>query len=446
GRLRPVRARREGDRARRRGRAVGRPGRVRDHRAGGEHARPQAELLPRGRPELLHRDVGDVPRRDLPAVRPAQHRRPGRSERDGRISAADRGEDRRSRSRPGVPRRHEVLWAEREDRRRAPGLGHDDRRQAGSGVRARRRPRFAVESAARRVRPQHFQRGGEGLMTLTRRSAPRPEAAEHTTRLRPGVLAVSLAVLLAAVVFSLLAGSGELGWQRVLGEIWAQLTGGLYPLAEREAAIVWELRMPRVLLAGLVGAALAGAGAAFQGVFRNPLAEPYLLGAAAGAGMAATMVVVFAPAVTTWVVGPLPAAAFAGALLGVGLSWVLGRSAGGSGTAGLLLAGVAVTAFLTAVQTFVQQLNTDTIKQVYTWTLGGLNISGWTDVLVALPYIALAAVVLVAAARLLDVLTLGDAEAASLGLRPGRIRLVLLAAASLATAAAVSVSGLIGFV
>jgi len=283
-------------------------------------------------------------------------------------------------------------------------------------------------------------------MTLTRRSAPRPEAAEHTTRLRPGVLAVSLAVLLAAVVFSLLAGSGELGWQRVLGEIWAQLTGGLSPLSEREAAIVWELRMPRVLLAGLVGAALAGAGAAFQGVFRNPLAEPYLLGAAAGAGMAATMVVVFAPAVTTWVVGPLPAAAFAGALLGVGLSWVLGRSAGGSGTAGLLLAGVAVTAFLTAVQTFVQQLNTDTIKQVYTWTLGGLNISGWTDVLVALPYIALAAVVLVAAARLLDVLTLGDAEAASLGLRPGRIRLVLLAAASLATAAAVSVSGLIGFV
>ncbi|MFD2399470.1 FecCD family ABC transporter permease [Prauserella oleivorans] len=144
--------------------------------------------------------------------------------------------------------------------------------------------------------------------------------------------------------------------------------------------------------------------------------------------------------------GPLPLAAFAGALAGVGLSWLLGRSAGGSGTATLLLAGVAVTAFLTAIQTFVQQLNTDTIKQVYTWTLGGLNVTGWTDVWLALPYIALAAVVLTAASRLLDVLTLGDAEAASLGLHPGRVRLVLLAAASLATAAAVAVSGLIGFV
>ncbi|WP_372440460.1 FecCD family ABC transporter permease [Prauserella cavernicola] len=274
----------------------------------------------------------------------------------------------------------------------------------------------------------------------------RSRSRAATTRLRPRAVALALAVLLAAMVFALVAGSGELGWQRVLGELGAQLTGTTSPLSEREAAIVWELRMPRVLLAGLVGAALAGAGAAFQGVFRNPLADPYLLGAAAGAGMAATMVVVFAPVVTGWLIGPLPLAAFAGALGGVALSWLLGRSAGGSGTATLLLAGVAVTAFLTAVQTFVQQLNTDTIKQVYTWTLGGLNVTGWRDVWVALPYIALAAVVLCGSARLLDVLTLGDAEAASLGIRPGRVRLVLLAAASLATAAAVAVSGLIGFV
>ncbi|MEU6644183.1 iron ABC transporter permease [Saccharomonospora sp. NPDC046836] len=266
------------------------------------------------------------------------------------------------------------------------------------------------------------------------------------TRLRPRALALALVALLAALVFALVADSGGLGWQRVLAEIVAQLTGGTSPLSEREAAIVWELRLPRVLLAGLVGAALAGAGAAFQGVFRNPLADPYLLGAAAGAGMAATVVVVFAPAVTGWLIGPLPLAAFAGALGGVGLSWLLGRSAGGSGTATLLLAGVAVTAFLTAIQTFVQQLNTDTIKQVYTWTLGGLNVTGWHDVWIALPYIALAAIVLCACARLLDVLTLGDAEAASLGIRPGLVRLVLLAAASLATAAAVAVSGLIGFV
>ncbi|WP_407690014.1 iron chelate uptake ABC transporter family permease subunit, partial [Saccharomonospora iraqiensis] len=96
--------------------------------------------------------------------------------------------------------------------------------------------------------------------------------------------------LLAVSVFAIVVGSGELGGHRVLAEIVAQVTGGVSPLSEREAAIVWQLRAPRVLLAAVVGAALAGAGAAFQGVFRNPLAEPYLLGAAAGAGLGATIV------------------------------------------------------------------------------------------------------------------------------------------------------------
>jgi iron complex transport system permease protein len=129
----------------------------------------------------------------------------------------------------------------------------------------------------------------------------------------------------------------------------------------------------------------------------------------------------------------------------VGLSWLLGRSAGG-GAAVLLLAGVAVASFLTAVQTFAQQLNTDTIDEVYTWMLGGLSTAGWHEVLLTLPYIALAATVLWMCGRLLDVLAVGDDEAASLGIRPARVRLIVLLAASLATAAAVAVSGLIGFV
>jgi iron complex transport system permease protein len=263
--------------------------------------------------------------------------------------------------------------------------------------------------------------------------------------LSPVTLVVAVLVLLVVSAGATLIGAAGLGWTRVAREVFAQLTGGTSPLSAQEAAIIWQLRVPRVVLAGLVGAALAVAGAAFQGVFRNPLADPYLLGAAAGAGMAATVVVVAAPASTGWVVDPLPLAAFAGALGGVGLSWLLGRSAGG-GTAVLLLAGIAVAAFLTAVQTFAQQLNTDTIQQVYTWMLGGLTTAGWHDVLLTLPYIGTAAVVLCLAARLLDVLAVGDDEAASLGVRPGRVRLVVLLAASLATAAAVAVSGLIGFV
>lgn len=267
------------------------------------------------------------------------------------------------------------------------------------------------------------------------------------TRLRPLVLSCALALLLAVVLGSVLLGAVDLGIGRVLGEIGAELTGGRSPLGTQESAILWQLRVPRVVLGTLVGAALAGSGAAYQGVFRNPLADPYLLGAAAGAGMAATIVVVGFPALTATngYVGALPAAAFAGAIGGVLLTWALGRSAG-RGTATLVLAGVAVTAFLTAVQTFVQQLNTDTLQRVYSWVLGGLATTGWHDVLLALPYIGVGTAVLCLSARRLDVLALGDDEAAALGVRPGRTRLVVLGAASLATAGAVAVSGLIGFV
>jgi iron complex transport system permease protein len=141
---------------------------------------------------------------------------------------------------------------------------------------------------------------------------------------------VALLILALAMLMSTLVGAASLGWSRVLQEIYAQITGGVSPLSSREAAILWYLRVPRVVLAGLVGAALAISGAAFQGVFRNPLADPFLLGAAAGAGLGATIVVVSAPSVTAWGISPLPLAAFAGALGGVGLSWAISQSASGT--------------------------------------------------------------------------------------------------------------------
>lgn len=253
-----------------------------------------------------------------------------------------------------------------------------------------------------------------------------------------------VAALVLALLAAVLLGAAELGWQRVLAEIAAQLTGGHSPLSEREAAILWELRVPRAVLGALVGSALAVSGAAFQGVFRNPLADPYLLGSAGGAGLAVTAVLVLVPqaAGTT---GLAQAAAFAGALGGVGLTWLLGRSAGGD-AATLVLAGVAVGAFLTAGQTFLQQLRLEDLQQVYLWIMGRLSPTGWREVLLVLPLLVVSAVVLCACGRLLDVLGVGDEEAAALGVHPGRARAVVLVAASLATAAAVSVAGLIGFV
>ncbi|MDH4177127.1 MAG: iron ABC transporter permease, partial [Thermoleophilia bacterium] len=217
-------------------------------------------------------------------------------------------------------------------------------------------------------------------------------------------------------------------------------------LTPTEESILWELRLPRVALAALVGGMLASAGATYQGVFRNPLADPYLLGVAAGAGLGATIAIAYAP---DGVRGQrlLPLAAFLGASVAVVLAYAVGRSAGRARDAAtLVLAGVTVASFLTAAQTFVQQRNTDTLQQVYSWILGGLPTSGWSDVLLVLPYVALAAAVIVALRRVVDVLNLGDDEAASLGVNVRRMRLALVVAATLGTAAVVAVSGLIGFV
>lgn len=257
-------------------------------------------------------------------------------------------------------------------------------------------------------------------------------------------VALGVAVLVVAVLAGLLVGPVRISAGEVLR--WLVAFGrsptGMSP---QDAAILGDLRMPRVIVGGLVGASLAASGASYQAVFRNPLADPYLLGAAAGAGLGATIAVAYGPSGA--VEFTVPAAAFVGALTGVGLAYGLGRSGlGGRTSTSLVLAGVAVASFLTSVQTFLQQQRSDTLRQVYTWILGRLGTAGWADVRLALPSVLLAVVTLISVRRLLDVIAVGDVEATSLGLHVNRLRLVVVVAASLATAAAVAVGGLIGFV
>jgi len=265
-------------------------------------------------------------------------------------------------------------------------------------------------------------------------------------RLTPAALAWACGALGVAVAVGVALGPVELAPVAVGRELLdrlplVSLESGL---TEREAAVLWQLRVPRVVLGGLVGGTLAMAGASYQGVFRNPLADPYLLGVAAGAGLGATIIIVadLGPAVL------LPVAAFAGGLVAVVATYALGRI-GGAGrhtTATLVLAGVAVASFFTALQTLAQQLATDTIREVFSWILGRLTTVGWTEVLTLLPFVIVSGAVLIAHGRHLDLLAVGEEEAASLGLPAARVRVVVVVAATLATAAAVSVSGLIGFV
>jgi len=274
-------------------------------------------------------------------------------------------------------------------------------------------------------------------------------ALPRPTGLRWYWLLGAVAVLVAATIVGLVVGAVDLAPQRVLAALLDRLPlvaveSGLTPVQE---SVLFELRLPRVLIAAVVGGALALAGASYQGVFRNPLADPYLLGAAAGAGLGATIVLVYAPGMTVGGAGVVPAAAFAGAICGVGLAYGLGATTGRSGgTATLLLAGIAVASFLTAIQTFVLQSRTEALQRVYSWILGQLGAASWSDLGLVLPYVLISTGTLLLHGRLLDVLAVGDDEAASLGIRAQRVRLTVLVAASLATASAVAVSGLIGFV
>ena len=196
----------------------------------------------------------------------------------------------------------------------------------------------------------------------------------------------------------------------------------------REWTIIWDIRMPRVVLAALVGSMLSLSGASYQGVFRNPLVDPYLLGVAAGAGLGATLVFTLnRTGSSTWIIDPLPLSAFAGGLLAVLVTYVVGTAFGGQKSAStLVLAGVAVTALATAVQTFVLQRHTDVVRQVYSWILGRLSSATWGDVRLVLPYVVVSSAVLFLHRRLLDIMRVGDDEATALGASVNRVRIVVV--------------------
>lgn len=219
-------------------------------------------------------------------------------------------------------------------------------------------------------------------------------------------------------------------------------------LTDTQWAIVWQIRAPRVVLAALVGSTLSIAGASYQGVFRNPLVDPYLLGVAAGAGLGATIVItIHRSGTSSWIIDPLPLIAFGGGLIAVFVTYLVGTTGKGERSSiSLVLAGVAVTSLATAAQTFLLQRNSDVVRQVYSWILGRLSSATWSDVRLVLPYVIFSTIALLLHRRLLDVLRVGDEEATALGVNVSRVRLIVVVAATLGTASVVAVSGLIGFV
>lgn len=243
-----------------------------------------------------------------------------------------------------------------------------------------------------------------------------------------------IALLLSLAIGSVFISPQEL-WQTILGNG-----------TEINESILWKIRFPRTILIALTGAALGGSGAAYQGLFRNPLADPFLIGVASGAGLGAVIAMSVQWPYSFWGLMAIPLAAFIAALLTVFVVYSLARVGQTIPTTSLILAGVAFSSFATSLTSFLMIRSTSEVRRALGWLLGGATQNNWTAILAMLPYLLVGLGILILCGHALNLLQFGDEQAQQLGLNVTRAKRIILIASSLATAAAVAFSGIIGFI
>ena len=277
--------------------------------------------------------------------------------------------------------------------------------------------------------------------------APRARAFGLARSRRVAIFGLALVLLAVALVFGVGMGSVSLAPTEVIGILARRLLGLSVPQTwpASAEAIVMDIRLPRVLSAMVVGLGLAVAGATFQGLLRNPLADPYVLGTASGAALGAAIAVLIPVRIVIFEFGLLQGLAFAGALIAVFTVYQLSRTSGAGMTA-LLLTGYAVGSLLAAGLAMAMYLSGANLRQIFFYLLGSLDGASWDQFWVAMPIVLLGSLAILLRARSLDGLLLGEDAAAHLGVNVRRERAMLLALASLITAAAVTLAGLIGFI
>ena len=259
---------------------------------------------------------------------------------------------------------------------------------------------------------------------------------------------ISFVILVLALLVSVLVGSVFISPATFFDLIASTLKGQSSTLDPNGvfAAIVFKLRIPRALLLLIVGASLAGSGSAYQGLFRNPLADPYLIGVSSGAGMGAVIAMSIQWPYTTLGLLAVPVCAFIGALLAVLVVAQLARVGKTIPTTNLILAGVSISAFTSAVTTLLMINSTGELRRAIIWLMGGSTLTGWGPVVAVLPFAAIGLAVLLMLGHPLNVLQFGDEQAQQLGIPVQKVRIVIILAATLVTAAAVAFAGVIGFV
>ncbi len=258
----------------------------------------------------------------------------------------------------------------------------------------------------------------------------------------------SLLLLISVALVSVGMGSVWIPPSTVLRMLIAQLPGINLPSdwPETFTSILFQIRLPHTVLMLLTGAALGGSGAAYQGLFRNPLADPYLIGVASGAGLGAVATLAVRWPQSLLGLYMVPASAFVGAICSVGVVYSLARVGRALPVTTLILAGVAFSSFATALTSFLMLRSNTELRRALSWLLGGSVMSGWQAVIAMAPYVLLGLTTLAASGHALNVLQFGEEQAQQLGLPIERVKFVVILAASLTTAAAVAFSGIIGFI
>jgi len=255
------------------------------------------------------------------------------------------------------------------------------------------------------------------------------------------VILCTLAAVIISFIIALVHGSTDIPLRTVIQALFSA-EGDL----ARYAIIIRRIRLPRIALSFLVGSGLALAGVVFQGVIRNPMVDPYIVGISAGAGTAVTFAIVYNLSFSFFYFSTIPLFAFVGALLTVMLVYNLARVGSKIPVMTFLLAGVATAFMLDAVRSFVMVLGTQDLQRVVFWLMGSLSGTSWSDITMILPYYLLGLLPIIFFANDLNLILMGEESAHHLGLNVEKVKKLLIAGATLVTAAVVAVSGSIGFI
>lgn len=222
--------------------------------------------------------------------------------------------------------------------------------------------------------------------------------------------------------------------------------GNIDDLPAGSVVIIWTIRMPRIILGFLSGASLAVCGAGYQGIFKNPMADPFILGVSSGAALGAAIGIVFNFSANFFGFSGITILAFVGSFLAIGLVYGISHVGSKVPVSTLLLSGVAVNSTLSSVMSLIMMLNRNSMDQIMFWTMGSLNGKGWNQIITVLPWVIIGMIVLFMSTSDLDIMLTGEETATQLGVNVEVVKRKILIASSIITAAIISVTGIIGFV